>query len=207
MKRSVLMAVISVVGMCLGVSNAGADTAPRSIDSALRSGELVNVQMTKQSRPADLPAEQVQAATAGEAVVCFKGHMQDIGWATNWDCDNDGNWAFAGTRGEQRRLEDVRVWAANTGGRTCVQAHMQDYGWQVGICIPDEQAADFGIAGRSLRMEAFRFGHTTRGHCLNGHVQDVGDQVKPCQGAGTMTEVGTTGQSRRLEQISATINT
>ncbi|MFD4644674.1 hypothetical protein ACFWN2_45725 [Lentzea sp. NPDC058436] len=148
------------------------------------------------------PTFPVFAADAGP-IVCFTGHIQDYGWQAV-DC-NDGDWAWAGTTGQFRRLEAILIVGANTGGATCAEAHGQDYGWQGLRCEYDGREFAIGTTGQFLRMEAFRFGHTTRTTCNRAHGQDYGWGVSGCVGPGQTRMAGTTGQSLRLEAATATI--
>ncbi|MFD5828958.1 hypothetical protein [Lentzea sp. NPDC060358] len=137
-------------------------------------------------------------------VVCFRGHVEDIGWQ-GWDCDDDGSWAFAGTISQFRRLEALQVVAYGTGGGTCAQAHVQDYGWRPQVCVADGVVAQVGTTGEFRRIEAIGFGSSSLGSCAEAHVQDYAWMGYKCTGAGQVNVVGTTGEFRRMEAVTGTI--
>ncbi|RDI29650.1 hypothetical protein [Lentzea flaviverrucosa] len=148
------------------------------------------------------PASAAEAAPA--PVICFSGHVQDVGWQP-LNCDNDGDWAFAGSTGLNFRLEAIRVTAYNTGGLTCVRAHVQDEGWRDQVCLPDGLSAEVGTTGKNRRIEALSFSNGARSLCVEGHVQDVGWTGESCKPAGELNVVGTTGAGLRLEAVRATV--
>jgi len=137
-------------------------------------------------------------------VICFRGHVQDIGWQA-WDCDNDGNRAFAGTTGQNRRLEAVQFVAYTTGGQTCARAHVQNIGWQREVCLVDGLVGEVGTTDESLRIEALVFGSTARATCTDGHVQNQGWMGNRCVNAGEGRILGTTDLGLRLEAVNAAI--
>ncbi|GLY48369.1 hypothetical protein Lesp01_20250 [Lentzea sp. NBRC 102530] len=154
------------------------------------------------------PAGTVNAPTdlglSAAPVVCFRGHVQDLGWM-GWDCSDDGSWAFAGTTGQFRRLEAVEFFGNNTGGHTCMQAHVQDVAWQATLCMGDGRVGRVGTTGQFRRIEAIRFGSTVRTTCAEAHVADLGWMGYRCNGAGILTAVGTISQFRRMEALTGTI--
>jgi hypothetical protein len=137
-------------------------------------------------------------------VVCFRGHVQDLGWL-NWDCNDDGNWAYAGTTGQFRRLEAVDFFARDTGGLTCMQAHVQDYAWMRPQCVGDNVVGRVGTISEFRRIEAMRFGSTSRSSCAEAHVADLGWMGYRCNEAGILTAVGTISAFRRMEMLTGTI--
>ena len=137
-------------------------------------------------------------------VVCFRGHVQNVGWQ-GWNCDDDGDWAAAGTTGQGLRLEALQVVAYNTGGNTCVQAHVQDQGWRTQVCVADSRVAQVGTTGESRRIEALGFGSSSRSSCARAHVQNNGWMPSKCSAAGLVSVVGTTGQGLRMEAVTGTI--
>ncbi|MFJ8964498.1 hypothetical protein ACIRG5_34425 [Lentzea sp. NPDC102401] len=149
------------------------------------------------------PHFPIFSAAAGPKV-CFAGYVQDYGWQAA-DCNDDGDWAEAGTVGASLRLEAILIIAYNTGGRTCAQAHSKDIGWGAFPCEDDGREFAVGTTEQSRQMEAFRFRHTTRSSCNNAHGQNYGWQIYGCVGADQYRMAGTTGQSLRLEAATATI--
>lgn len=182
------MAMLSFAGLSAVPANADTEKPPPGISAE-----------AWRTRP-DFP---IFSAEAGP-VVCFSGHLQDANWQSA-DCSDDGDWAWAGTEGEGRRLEAIRIVAYNTGGRTCAEAHGQNYGWQGLRCADDARELVIGTTGQSLQMEAFKFGHSTRITCNKAHIQNHGWQRHGCVGPDETRTAGTTGLSLRLEAATATI--
>jgi uncharacterized protein YjdB len=62
--------------------------------------------------------------------------------------------ATAGTTGQSRRMEAIRIRMTNApaGYRVVYQAHVQNIGWMDWV----QDGAIAGTTGRSLRMEAIR---------------------------------------------------
>ncbi|MGW6935263.1 hypothetical protein ACWGE0_34745 [Lentzea sp. NPDC054927] len=149
-------------------------------------------------------AETPGSETAPPPVICFSGHVQDVGWQP-WNCDNDGDWAFAGSTGLNYRLEALRVISYNTDGLTCARVHVQDVGWGNQVCLPDGLALEVGTTGQGRRIEALSLSSSTRSLCAEAHVQDVGWTGKSCKPAGELNTLGTTGQGLRLEAVTGTI--
>jgi uncharacterized protein YjdB len=84
-------------------------------------------------------------SASGTGNVCYRAHVQDIGWQ-GWSCDGE----IAGTTGQSLRLEALDI--VRKDGRTiCANAHVQDIGWQGARC---GTSVSVGTTGRSLRMEA-----------------------------------------------------
>jgi uncharacterized protein YjdB len=81
--------------------------------------------------------------------VCYRAHVQSIGWQ-NEVCDG----AVAGTTGRSLRMEAITIRLVNAapGVHVCYQAHVQSIGWQGLVC----DGAVAGTTGRSLRLEAIR---------------------------------------------------
>ena len=183
-----LTTVLALVGVVATPANADTDKPPAGI-----SAEAWKTR----------PTFPIRSAAAGP-VVCFVGHVQDYGWQAA-DCSDDGDWAFAGTTGEFRRLEAILIIGYNTGGKTCAEAHGQNYGWQGLRCADDGREFAIGTTGQFLRMEGFKFGHTTRWTCNNAHGQDYAWQTYGCVGPTQTRFAGTANQSLRLEAATATI--
>ena len=148
------------------------------------------------------PHFPIFSAAAGPKV-CFAGYVQDYGWQAA-DCNDDGDWAEAGTVGQSRRLEAILIVAYNTGGRTCAQAHSKDIGWGAFVCEDDARQFAVGTTEQSRQMEAFKFGSTAQTSCNEAHVQNTGWQGYACVIAGQYRTAGTVGQSLRLEAARAT---
>lgn len=198
----VMRTVISGAGLAavlFGALAAPANAAPSRPDTNL-SGAVV----TPGKAVTDLP---LRTSNAEGPYVCFRGHVQNIGWQ-QWNCDDDADGAAeAGTTGQDLRLEAVQIIAHQTNGLTCAQAHVQNIGWQgeQEQCVQDGSVLEIGTVGQSLRVEAILFGSTVLRTCAEGHVQYIGWQGQNCQEAGYGSIVGTEGQSLRLEAIRATV--
>jgi len=68
------------------------------------------------------------AGTNGGVGVCYRPHLQDIGWVANESCNNN----VAGTVGQSRRLEAIRI--RGLGTRLCYTATGQDYEYRDSVC-------------------------------------------------------------------------
>jgi uncharacterized protein YjdB len=137
--------------------------------------------------------EHAQSTAAGpRSSVCYRAHVQNIGWQ-NWVCNGD----IAGTVGQALRLEalQIRQWGA---GGFCAQAHVEGLGWQNARCGNDGGVVTVGTTGHSLRMEALSLSANSTVVCANAHVQNIGWQGVRC---GRSLVVGTTGQALRMEAV------
>ena len=128
-----------------------------------------------------------------EMEIDYTTHIQDYGWQ-DWKKDGD----LAGTTGESKRLEGIKIKGENIPQNSKIQyqVHVQDYGWQDW----KENGALAGTTGESKRLEGIRI------HLVNlpeftvryrVHVEDYGWQDWKEDGA----LAGTTGKSKRLEAI------
>lgn len=118
-------------------------------------------------------------------IVQYQAHLQDIGWTT-WK----GNGVMAGSTGESRRLEAVRI-AAPFEIRA--KAHIQDIG-DVDYGKIDQNTV-IGTTGQSKRLEALAL---TGDFTYRLHIQNIGwTDWKKADGSW----VGTKGQSLRIEAI------
>ena len=127
-------------------------------------------------------------ASGASANVWYQAHVQGYG-----DMNPVFDGATAGTVGESKRLEALRVYGTPIEYRV----HSQDVGW--GPWVQDAWA---GTRGRSLRAEAIqvRMGYQAdpRFHVrYRAHVEDVGWQGWREDGA----TAGTTGKSLRMEAV------
>ena len=85
----------------------------------------------------------------GEPLIQYTTHVQDYGWQ---EYVVDG--AMAGTSGESKRLEGIRIQLANQkySGGVRYSTHVQDYGWQG--YVENNQMA--GTTGELKRLEAIK---------------------------------------------------
>ena len=143
--------------------------------------------------------------------ISYRAHCQTYGWMPSVK-----NGAVAGTTGESKRLEAIKI-APPDGLELEVDAHIQTYGWKTykdikrmydgnGNAISSgtgssENDPIIGTVGESKRLEAIRIRCTknTTGKKLRyqAHVQGIGWQNPVGEGE----LAGTTGQAKRLEAI------
>ena len=135
----------------------------------------------------------------------YQVHMKDIGWSP-WFKEG----TYAGTRGESRRVEAIRIRFQSEqnvtdprgDGGVLYQVHAQDYGWLP--VVHDGMTA--GTTGQSRRVEALRIIDLPKDVVLDivGHLENIGDVVKKNVKHGDVVTIGTTGEGRRLEAITLT---
>ena len=130
---------------------------------------------------------------AEEVSISYSTHVQDIGWM-NYVRNNE----LAGTTGQSKRLEAIKIKVNGIEGDILYQVHVQDIGWMNYVKNNDQA----GTTGLSKRLEAIRIKLT--GDLAEQfdvyyqvHVQDIGwmNYVKNNE------QAGTTGLSKRLEGI------
>ena len=128
--------------------------------------------------------------------VNYQVHIQNYGWQTP-----KSNGQTAGTSGEAKRLEAIKINLSNTSsysGKIEYQAHVQDLGWQDWV----RNGTLSGTENQSKRIEAIKIKLTgdiaeTYDIYYRVHVQDTGwmDWAKNGEAAGTA------GYSYRIEAI------
>jgi PKD repeat protein len=123
-------------------------------------------------------------------LVSYDVHAADLGW---FRLVNQGE--IAGTTGEARQIEAIRIWAP--GRHIEYQAHVADLGWLP--AVGDGEVA--GTTGEGRRMEALRI-RADRGTVVYWvHAADIG-----WMGPFRDWEVaGTVGESRRLEAVAVCV--
>ncbi|MBD0710594.1 MULTISPECIES: hypothetical protein [unclassified Streptomyces] len=145
-------------------------------------------------------AGTAQAATAD---VCYKPHVQNVGWKLE-QCN--GQWA--GSIGEGRNLEALRVTVS--AGKVCLRAHRSGYGWDSTYqCAEPGHAAEIGTTGMNAAIEAISFYHCGSGYFgAQGHLRNVGTvnsgpsplhTYRP--GCDAEEIIGTTGQGIPMEAV------
>ena len=125
----------------------------------------------------------------------YTTHVQDYGWQTYV---TDGQ--MAGTSGESKRLEGIRIQLANPqySGSIRYSTHVQDYGWQDFV----ENGAVSGTVGELKRLEAIRIeltGDMAAHYDIYYHVH--AETYGWLGWAKNGEAAGTSGQSKRLEGI------
>ena len=127
--------------------------------------------------------------------VRYEAHVQSYGWMR---AVSDGS--TAGTEGEARRLEGIRITLDNAAGLEGItyRAHVQTYGWQNWV----SEGALAGTEGESKRLEALEIkltGEMEQKYDIyyRAHVQSYGwlDWAKNGEAAGTE------GLGKRLEAV------
>ncbi|GII97494.1 hypothetical protein [Sinosporangium siamense] len=202
MSRLRTFGMVVVSAILVGVAGAPPASAdPASADpgevrqgvvDAAKSAPALDERSLARAQAEVVAAVKERRASTSARVVCYRAHVQDIGWQSV-RCDGQ----VAGTTGQSRRLEALTVAVSIDVGGVCYQAHVQDIGWQSVRC--NGQVA--GTTGQSLRLEALAIAVSSGNICYRAHVQDIGWQSVRCNGQ----VAGTTGQSLRLEAISITV--
>lgn len=143
----------------------------------------------------------------GDVDVSGLAHIQDYGDIYGVrKVENGYNTYVLGTRGESKRIEEIKLNLINNteySGDIEYMVHIQNVGWTGWI----KSGQSAGSRGRSLRLEGIRIRltgelaeHYTVRYC--SHIQNYGD----AQGwvyDGALS--GTTGESKRLEEIKVQI--
>lgn len=129
-----------------------------------------------------------------KAYISYQVHVQDYGWMNTVLTEN-----VAGTTGQARRMEAIKINTNGIDGTLKYQVHVQDYGW-----LSETSAGNVaGTTGQSKRMEAIiiKLENSSYKIKYRVHAQDIGwmNWVEAGQVAGT------TGQSRRIEAIQIVI--
>ena len=149
------------------------------------------------------------ALTVEGGSISYKAHVQTYGWQ-DWRADG----VAAGTEGESKRLEAIRIkLGGELEGRWSVQyrCHVQTFGW-LGWTADGEVA---GSTGFSKRLEAVEVrvvpagtplpeggdAWVDNGISVHAHVQSYGwmDEAR-----GYNVVAGTTGQAKRVEAFTIT---
>ena len=127
--------------------------------------------------------------------VQYRTHVQTYGWQ-GWSYDGD----IAGTTGESKRLEDIRINLPDKlyAGGIEYRTHVQTYGWQPWV----RDGAMSGTEGESKRLEGIqvRLHGSSADHYdvyYRVHAQNIGWMGWAKNGA----QAGTSGLSKRLEGI------
>lgn len=144
-----------------------------------------------------IAAEAAGNSNGGSRVpsVSYEVHIQSYGWQ---QAVRDG--AVAGTSGQAKRLEAIKIQLNNTdiSGGVIYRTHVQSYGWQDWVTNGDLS----GTSGQAKRLEAIQIrlvGDIAEQYDIlyRVHVQSYGWQSWTSNGA----IAGTTGKGKRLEAI------
>ncbi len=126
--------------------------------------------------------------------VCYQVHVKGDGWL-DWRC----NGATAGTTGENRRMEAIKITltGATPGATIEYQAHLENIGWTSWTA----EGQVCGTTGQNRRMEAVKIrliNAPLRCHVrYRVHMKNKGWGDWAYDGA----QAGTTGENRRIEAI------
>lgn len=137
---------------------------------------------------------QAQRGEGTGTQVGYQAHVAGFGWV-GWTRDGQ----VAGTTGQARRMEAVRIWLedAPAGMRIRYRVHVAGFSWL--NWVHDGDMA--GTTGQYRRMEAIQIqleGNPANLHvCYRAHVAGHGWLGWVCDGAAA----GTTGQYRRMEAL------
>jgi len=128
--------------------------------------------------------------------ISYSAHVSGIGWMPSLVTNGLVSGGIAGTTGQSRAIESLRVSVGDPSSRVMLSAHVQNIGW-----LPFT-AGESGTTGRSLRTEAYKMyleGPIANRYSIEyrSHIQNIGWTNWVRDGAVS----GTTGQSLRLEAI------
>ena len=141
-------------------------------------------------------SEQDVTSSKGTGGILYQVHAQDYGWLP---VVHDG--MTAGTTGQSRRIEALRILDIPTDAVIDIKAHIENIGDIVKKNIKHGDVVTIGTTGEGLRLEAITITEVKpylgKKLCYRGHVSDSG-WTKVCH-SGELC--GTTDQSRRLEAI------
>lgn len=184
-----------------------ANAADKTVRWKSSNAKVAKVSATGKVTAVSVGSATITATAGGKAASCkvtvalpaahvaYGGHVQGLGWLANV-CDG----RTAGTTGQSRRLEAVRIGlqGAPYAGAIEYRCHVQGVGWQGWV----RDGAVGGLTGKSRRLEAVRVrltGAMARHYDVSyrTHVQGIGWTPWVRNGA----TAGTTGQSRRIEAI------
>ncbi len=153
-----------------------------------------------------MEASKISVDSSLQGNVEYRVHVQTYGWQSP---KVDGQ--TAGTSGQSKRLESIRISVKDTqlSGHTQYRTHIQTYGWETSW-KQDGQIS--GTSGQAKRLEAIEIQLVKKGEkapaqdktafvCpyikYTAHVQSYGWQSKKIDGQ----TAGTSGQSKRIEAI------
>ena len=127
---------------------------------------------------------------AVEPIIRYQVHCQTYGWF-DWISSPE----IAGTTGQAKRMESIKIKMAGIDGNLTYQVHCQTYGW----LNPASEGTLAGTTGQAKRMEAIiiKLEDSSYNIKYRVHVQTYGwmDWVNSGEIAGT------TGKSKRIEAI------
>ena len=139
-------------------------------------------------------------ASATNVTIKYQAHCADIGWQNGWK----SNGAIAGTVGQSRRLECLKIYLSGAGSsdKISVQTHLADLGWGKWTSANNSRQLTSGSTGQSRAIEAIRIklsGPIAELYDISYrvHVENLGWLSWVRNGA----TAGTTGRALRMEAI------
>lgn len=128
--------------------------------------------------------------TSSAGHIYYQVHVKDHGWLSEVTEEQ-----IAGTTGESRRVEAIKIDLDGIDGTLKYQVHVEQHGW-----LPEVSEGKItGTTGQSKRMEAIIIKLENSSYTIKYrvHVKDIGWMNWVTSGQ----VAGTTGQSRRIEAI------
>ncbi|WP_373484317.1 fibronectin type III domain-containing protein [Acetobacterium sp.] len=146
-----------------------------------------------------IPSDQGKSFNiAAVSGICYRTHVQNIGWETNWAQDG----GRAGTEGLGLRLEGIQIKLTGdelpAGAGVEYRTHIQNIGWETD---GSKNGATSGTEGLSLRLEGIQIrlinmpGYSVE---YRTHIQNLGWETNWARDG---EPAGTEGYSYRLEAI------
>ncbi|MGW7030726.1 hypothetical protein ACWGFX_26630 [Streptomyces xanthophaeus] len=150
------------------------------------------------------------AATSGEpgpmamaagTQICYKAHVQNVGWEEPLACDGQQ----AGTTGQARHIEALAIQSKGVG-QLCVFAHVQNQGWddEPSCTDYDGQMVVVGTVGQNRPIEAIYVSVELGGVAAKAHLRNHGwtDWTE----YNRYVSIGTTGENRPMEAIKLAVS-
>ncbi|MGW7052931.1 hypothetical protein [Streptomyces sp. NPDC054887] len=143
------------------------------------------------------------SAQAATPEVCIDAHVSGEGWQGEV-CNSPGEYGYAGTVGENRAIEALRVRAPGMGS-VCLNAHLRNRGWVGERCfVANAHPIFIGTTGENRPMEALTMSVSNGSIMGAAHVQSRGWQ--PWK-ANNFLYFGTEGSALNMEAIAVLPNT
>ncbi|RSS34491.1 hypothetical protein EF912_36800 [Streptomyces sp. WAC07061] len=151
-----------------------------------------------------LGALMVSPAHAATPRICVNPHVAGKG-DTGWVCNQNGQFFYAGTVGENRALEGVTINITGMGGGYCADAHARNWGWIGGAdpkndqCVGEGENLFVGTRGQNRPLEALRLRMLSSQYVKgSAHMQNTGWGG---WAEGRYIEIGSTGEAKNLEAV------
>ncbi|MFE5943144.1 hypothetical protein [Streptomyces sp. NPDC056480] len=135
-------------------------------------------------------------AMAAGTQICYKAHVQNVGWEDPLACDGQQS----GTTGQARNIEALAIQSKGVG-QLCAWAHVQNQGWDLEPSCTDYdgQMVVIGTVGQNRAIEAVYVEVSLGGVAAKAHLRNYGwTEWTPYS---HYVSIGTTGQNRPMEAI------